>query len=467
MKNISIFGTSSDAGKSTMTFVIARLLQKRGIDVGIFKAQNVSNNSQVADDGSEIAISVHFQASVIGMKSSYHLNPILLKSGAKNRASVIVKGRELEEKDIKSYYGSMETLKPIVRDAFAFLDRAHACVVAEGAGGCVELNLLEQDLSNTFIAETFNNKIILVADIEKGGVFASIYGTITLLKEQFKQNLIGVLINKFRGDKSLFDEGVRIIEEEFGLPVLGVLPYTPLNMGFEDSASLQNYIQKPHSKIKVGVVLFPHMSNFNDFEPLVLDDEVEVVFITGALEQYDCVILPGSKRVVEDLAWLKSLGLVDALKSYKGRIMGICGGYEMLFERLVDTAGIESDTGIYEGIGLIDGEIVFAADKVVKRSAFYYHDTLLEGYEIHYGQSQKYPEYFESATVFGSFLHGIFDNDTFREKIFSAIDTSYIGFHFENRRRSVLDAFIDTMEKEIDMQTIIDAIDTKKEEKDG
>jgi adenosylcobyric acid synthase len=293
LNNISIFGTSSDAGKSTITFVIAKLLQDAGISTVAFKAQNVSNNSNVADDGSEVAISTHFQNSILDVKTSYHINPVLLKSGSKNSASLIVEGKEVGEKDVMSYYKELDTLKPIVKNSFSYLDKKYECVVAEGAGGCVELNLLDKDLSNTFIAKTFNTKIILVADIEKGGVFASIYGTLELMHPKFRKNLIGVIINKFRGDRRLFDDGVKIIEERFGVNVLGVLPYLPLNIGFEDSASLQNYTQNPDASIKVGIIKLPHISNFNDFEPLIMDDELQVDFITSNLMEYDYVIIPG------------------------------------------------------------------------------------------------------------------------------------------------------------------------------
>jgi len=243
MANLSIFGTSSDAGKSTITWVIGRLLQEAGYSVAPFKAQNVSNNAHVADDGSEIAIAQHFQAKALGVPTSWHNNPVLLKSGRGNAASLIVRGKHLEDKEVGAYFRDLDRLKPAVEEAFSYLDARYDIVIAEGAGSPVELNLMNKDLSNIFIAQTFHTKIILVADIEKGGVFASIYGVYHLLPETLRRNIIGVVINKFRGDRRFFDEGVRIIEEEFGIPVLGVLPYEPLNLGFEDSQSLRHYTQ--------------------------------------------------------------------------------------------------------------------------------------------------------------------------------------------------------------------------------
>ncbi|MCH9814544.1 MAG: cobyric acid synthase [Epsilonproteobacteria bacterium] len=457
MKNISIFGTSSDTGKSTLTFVIAKLLQEKGVSTIAFKAQNVSNNSQVADDGTEIAISTHFQNSVLGVETSYHVNPVLLKSGAKNAASLIIKGREMGEKDVKNYYKDLDTLKPIVKESFSHLSYQYDCVVAEGAGGCVELNLLEKDLSNTFIADTFDTKIILVADIEKGGVFASVYGTVALLQEKFKENLIGVVINKFRGDRSLFDDGVKIIEERFGVPVLGVLPYIPLNIGFEDSASLQNYAQNQKGDIKVGIIKLPHISNFNDFEPLIIDEELEVAFITSNLDAYDWIIIPGSKRVVSDLLWMKHNGLFEALLAYEKKIIGICGGYEMMFETIIDETGIESEISHTKGLGFIKGKVYFSDEKVVKKSQFKFHNMSLKGYEIHYAKSVEYPLFYENESVFGTFVHGIFDNDAFRNYLFG---DGYIGYSFEQRKSEILDTFINTMGKHLDMDRVMNSIET-------
>ncbi len=458
MHNLSILGTASDVGKSTLTFVIAKLLQQRGISTVPFKAQNVSNNSQVADDGSEIAISTFFQASVLGVETSWHLNPVLLKSGGFNRTGLIVAGKEAGAKDVRSYYRDLDALKPVVDEGFTFLSERYDCVVAEGAGGCVELNLLDKDLANTYITETFDTKIILVADIEKGGVFAQIYGTVALMSPKQRENLVGVVINKFRGDRSLFDEGVRIIERDFNVPVLGVLPYMPFNLGFEDSASLQNYTQKSHAKIKVGVIKLPHMSNFNDFEPLILDEEVEVSFIVSGLEQYDLICLPGSKRVAEDLAWLHESGLVESLRRFRGQIVAICGGYEMLFQKIVDEEGVESEQKEVKGLGLIDDEIIFSHEKVLRKSAFVYHETLLQGYEIHYGISKKYPLFYERENIFGTFVHGIFDNDWFRKYLFSRISADYRGFDFQKRRAEQIDTFVQTMGKELDIERVVSCI---------
>lgn len=442
MRSISIFGTSSDAGKSTLTFVIGKLLQERGINVGVFKAQNVSNNSRVTDDGSEIAIAQYFQAEVLGIPTSYHLNPILLKSGRGNSASMIVNGKVAAEKEVREYYRDLDSLKPAVDTCFEYLHERYECVVCEGAGSPVELNLMDKDLSNIYIAEKYNTKIILVADIEKGGVFASIWGVYNLLPESLRVNVIGVIVNKFRGDRRLFDEGITIIEERFGIPVLGVLPYTPLNLGFEDSQSLKNFVQnKPHPTQKIGIINYPTMSNYNDFEPLIADETIFVEFITSnvSLESYDLIILPGSKLVIKDLQWLKKTGLFEALEERQKEILGICGGYQMMFEEIIDEECIEAEEPVSEsGLGFIDDVIVFQREKILRKGIYEMFGKTINGFEIHHGVSGKYPLSYEKDHIKGTFVHGIFEDEA-----------------FENYKKITIDSFIATMRDEIDIERVI------------
>lgn len=445
MNAISIFGTSSDAGKSTLTFVIAKLLQERGINVGVFKAQNVSNNSHVCDDGSEIAIAQYFQAEVLEIPTSYHLNPILLKSGHGNSASLIVKGKAAEEKEVREYYRDLDLLKPAVDECFEYLRDQYDCVICEGAGSPVELNLMDKDLSNIYIAERYDTKIILVADIERGGVFASIWGVYNLLPKHLRANVIGVIVNKFRGDRTLFDEGVKIIEERFSIPVLGVLPYLPLNLGFEDSQSLKNFVQnKPNPAKKIGIINYPTMSNYNDFEPLIADETIFVEFITSnvSLESFDLIILPGSKRVIEDLRWLKKTGLFDALKERQKEILGICGGYQMMFERIIDEECVETAEPSREsGLGFIDDVIVFQREKVLKKGVYSIFGKTVRGFEIHHGVSGKYPLSYEKGHIKGTFVHGLFDDEA-----------------FERYKRKTIDAFMEMMRAEIDMEKILNVL---------
>ena len=462
MNNISIFGTSSDAGKSTLTFVIAKIIQDLGYSVAPFKAQNVSNNSHVCDDGSEIAIAQYFQAEVLGVPTSYHLNPVLLKSGRGNSASLIVEGKVVQNKEVREYYRDLDLLKPAVKRCFEYLDEKYDCVVCEGAGSPVELNLMDKDLSNIFIATEYNTKIILVADIEKGGVFASIWGVYNLLPQNLRQNVIGVIVNKFRGDLTLFDEGIRIIEEDFKIPVLGVLHYLPFNLGFEDSASLKNFVQSPkNKKLDIAVIAYPYMSNYNDFEPLIADDEVFVEFVSSniSLDKFDLVILPGSKLVIKDLLWLKQTGLFEQIQNYKKSICSICGGYEMMFETLEDVYALENEVPLKEeGFGFIADDITFEKEKILRKKTYDLFGYQIEGFEIHHGQSQKYPLFFEKKNFKGTFVHGIFDNNAFRTDYFKSIKSAYVGFDFQAYKKQTVNHFIATLKAKLDVKRIVDAL---------
>ena len=446
MHNLSVLGTSSDCGKSTLAFVIGRIIQERGYSVAPFKAQNVSNNANVADDGSEISVAQHFQALALGVPSSFHMNPVLLKSGRGNSTSLIVEGKVLETKNVRDYYRDLDILKPVVHRAFSFLDSKFDCVVAEGAGSPVELNLMDKDLANIYTAETFNNKIILVADIEKSGVFASIYGVASLLPEKLQKNLIGVIVNKFRGDMTLFDDGVRIIESEFGIPVLGVLPYEPLNLGFEDSQSLMNYSQSfsNTSAARVGVVAYPTMSNYNDLEPLIASNDVSVEFIRGNrnLDDFDEIILPGSKLVLRDLKWLKESGLFEQLRCTRKPITGICGGYQMLFRKLSDPQGVESAVPEEaDGLAFIDDEILFLPEKILKRGRYSVFGREVDGFEMHHGISTEYPLEYDDGRIRGTFVHSLFDDEKF--------------ISYRTRR---IAAFTELMKQHIDTERLFKAL---------
>ena len=465
MKNISIFGTSSDAGKSTITFVIGKILQDLGIKVAPFKAQNVSNNAFVCDDGSEIAVAQYFQAQVLGVETSYHLNPILLKSGRGSSASLIVEGKVVESKNVLEYYKDLDTLKPAVDRCFKYLDEKYDCIVCEGAGSPVELNLMDKDLSNIYIATEYNTKIILVADIEKGGVFASIYGVYHLLPTQLRKNVVGVIVNKFRGDMSLFTEGINIIENQFDIPVLGVLPYIPFNLGFEDSQSLKNYTQDIRdSLINVGVVFYPYMSNYNDFEPLIADKCINLEFIESniSLDKFDMIILPGSKLVIKDLQWLKRVGLFDRIKDFKKQILGICGGYEMMFEKLNDKYALENEQScIEEGFFFIDDILTFEKEKNLLKGNYKFFDCDINGFEIHHGKSNKYPVSYENNKINGTFVHAIFDNDNLRNKIFKEINSNYSEYNFEEYKKITINTFIKKLKNRLNIDKILEAINEK------
>ena len=330
-------------------------------------------------------------------------------------------------------------------------------IVAEGAGSPVELNLMDKDLSNIYIAKEFNTKIILVADIERGGVFASIYGVYKLLPKQLQNNVIGVIINKFRGDETLFDEGRDIIEKEFGLKVLGLVPYKPFNLGFEDAQSLINYTQyKPQAKITVAVIRLPHISNFTDFEPLVNDEEVLVSFIDSPsqLQAFDLLIIPGSKRTVSDLRWLKEMGFIHSLQSYSGKILGICGGYEMMFATLFDEHGVEEAPLTKEsGLNYIPQSLCFEKEKTLTKGSYKQFGLTLQGYEIHNGAASL--SYFQQDNVYGTFIHGLFDNDDFRHLLFSQISSQYKGYNFKDFKANKIASYCSFINEHIDLDHII------------
>ena len=460
MHSLSILGTSSDAGKSTLSFAITYLLHHRGLRVAPYKAQNVSNNSQVTDAGGEIAIPQFFAAEAIGLKTTPDMNPILLKSGGKSRAHIIVNGKSIGNKDVRSYYRDINTLKPHAKNAFKNLLKEYDCVVAEGAGSPVELNLMKKDLSNIYIAKKFNTKIILVADIERGGVFASIYGVYKLLPKSLRKNVIGVIVNKFQGDITLFDAGVNIIENRFKIKVLGVVPFRAFNLGFEDSASLMNYQQNTSKAIiNVGVIKLPHISNFTDFEPLVVDEEIALNFIHNAkdLALCDVIIIPGSKRVIDDLAWLKEHGFDTYLLSKKRMIVAICGGYEMMFERIYDPHHIESEHLHVEGFSRFKGDVVFKTKKIVTKGSYTLFDLHVKGYEIHNGITKHVAK--NKKNLYGTFVHGLFDNDNFRDSLFKKVNSHYQGFNFSDFKKESIKGFAQHIEQHVDIHYIHKALD--------
>ena len=459
MNSLSILGTSSDAGKSTLSFAITYLLHHCGLHVAPFKAQNVSNNSQVTDEGGEIAIPQYFAARAIGLKTTTDMNPVLLKSGGKNKAHMIVNGKSVGNKDVWDYYRDIKTLQPIVKKAFENLKKNYECIVAEGAGSPVELNLMDKDLSNIYIADEFNTKIILVADIERGGVFASIYGVYNLLPKKLRKNVIGVIVNKFRGDMSLFDKGRDIIEKDFGIKVLGVVPFRPFNLGFEDSQSIMNYTQNTSKSIlKVGVIKLPHISNFTDFEPLVVDEEVELSFISNAKDMATCdlVVIPGSKRVVDDLMWLKKNGFKEILSSKKTKIVAICGGYEMMFENILDPKMVESRFKKVSGFGRIKGDVVFGEEKIVQKGTYRLFNCIVDGYEIHNAIAKKRAK--TKKNLYGTFIHGLFDNDDLRYEIFSEINPDYKGYNFKEFKAKAIKDFAEFIALHVDINHIVKKI---------
>jgi adenosylcobyric acid synthase len=465
MQPLAIFGTGSDAGKTTLVMALCRIFADQGIKVAPFKAQNVSNNSAVTKEGREISRAQCLQAEAARIEPSYLFNPVLLKSHGNSSVQVIVNGQVYKKQSIAAYYDEIDHLKLQVQQAFSRLQQDYDLVIAEGAGSPVELNLLAKDLSNTFVANTFNTKNILVADIERGGVFASIYGTMALMDPVMRSNLSGVVINKFRGDRRLFDEGEKIIRDRFGVPVLGVLPFQPLNLDMEDSQSLENYQQRlDNVKIRVAVIAYPGLSNYNDLDVLMADPElyVELIQSSRSLNNFDMVLLPGSKTVIRDLQWLKQQGLFEELQHFNKPVLGLCGGYQMLCQSLHDPDALEHNSAIIEaGLGFIDDIVLYQSPKILQCGYYQlFSYTAIRGYEIHCGRMDKYPLFYQGGRFTGTHVHGVFDDDTFRGDYFKAINPGYQGFDYAHFREAQIQGFSDMVAENLDTTAILQALQT-------
>jgi len=428
--SIIVLGTASHVGKSMTVAALCRSLKNRGISVAPFKSQNMSLNSFVTADGSEIGIAQAVQAWAAGLEPVAEMNPILLKPKGDQVSQVILLGRPYKDVHIREYYTETDHLLGAALEAFSRLRTLHGHVVVEGAGGAAEVNLYDRDIANIRLARALQLPIILVADIERGGVFAQVYGTITLLPEDIRPLVVGIIINKFRGDPGLFDGGVKTIEELCGIPVLGVVPYADIPLPSEDSLSIAD--KKPHSasRVRIAVIRLPHISNFTDYELLERAASVEYVPPGRTLSDYDCIILPGTKNTIEDLETLKQRGTAEEIRRARERgvpIIGICGGYQMLGATVIDS-GIESGAGTYAGLGLLDIVTRFTCYRKttmqVSRTAQPYGPILslmgvVKGYEIHMGETERGDavEAFSGegaaspdGLVFGTYMHGLFQN---------------------------------------------------------
>lgn len=427
--SLMVMGTASHVGKSITVAAICRSLVHRNIPVAPFKSQNMSLNSYVTSDGSEIGIAQAMQAFAARVPPTADMNPILLKPKGDRTSQVVLLGKPYRDVYIGEYYQETDFLLREAVAAYNRLREQYGNIIVEGAGGAAELNLYDRDIANIRLARELRVPIIIVADIERGGVFSQIYGTIHLLPEDIRPLVVGVIINKFRGDPELFLDGVRIIEDLAGVPVLGVVPYTDLPLPSEDSLSIEDK-KRNSSPVRVGIIRFPRIANFTDFELLERTVAVDYVPLGACLDAYDCIILPGTKNTVEDLRYLWKSGMAEEILRARQRgipIVGICGGYQMLGTRIIDD-GTESEAGIHEGLGLLD--IVTRFDSYRKTTLQVRRDAVpvepilsqlgtVTGYEIHMGETERYSDQ-EAFTgegavsrdglVFGTYLHGLFQN---------------------------------------------------------
>ena len=440
LKAIMIQGTSSDAGKSLLCTGLCRIFKEDGVRVAPFKSQNMALNSYITRDGGEIGRAQGVQAEACGLEASVDMNPILLKPKAEMMSEVIVHGRHYADLEAFSYRNEyVPKVLPYVQESIDRLAGQYELLVAEGAGSPAEINLKDRDIANMRIADMLDCPVLLVADIERGGVFSSLVGTLELLEPQERARVKGFLINKFRGRKELLDSGLEWLEARTGIPVLGVIPHFDHGIDPEDSLALDSLRLKARDRadadLDIAVIKLPRISNFTDVAPLQEEPGVNVRFVSSprALGQPDLIVLPGSKNTVEDLLWLKRTGLAEAILAKSGSaVVGLCGGYQMMGETLHDPEGVESQYPVTQGLGLLALSTTFVAEKKTVRNQgrllvepFAHHEV--EGYEIHLGRTERQGDrpfllfangerdgaVSADGRVFGTYLHGLFQNRAF------------------------------------------------------
>jgi len=433
-KNIMVQGTMSSAGKSLLVTGLCRVFHQDGLHVAPFKSQNMALNSFITTEGLEMGRAQVVQAEAAGIEPSVLMNPILLKPCSDKGSQVIVHGEPVGTMDAESYYAYRSSLKEVVLQSYTDLAKNRDVIVIEGAGSPAEINLNQDDIVNMGMAELVDSPVILVADIDRGGVFAQIYGTVMLLPPEQKARIKGVIINKFRGDVALLRPGLAMMEERIGIPILGVLPYLPVDIDEEDSLSDRR--ESGARPVDIAVIQFPRMSNATDFTPLARQDCVQLRYVrrTADFGNPDLVILPGTKSTMLDLLWMRQNGLEGLVKKAAERgtpIMGVCGGYQMLGKSLSDPAHTELG-GTLQGMGLLPVDTVFYTEKTRLQSAgsvcpqhglfSCLSNTPLNGYQIHMGQStltedtMPFAQFSDGAkdgavcgNVCGTYLHGLFD----------------------------------------------------------
>ncbi|ARU63873.1 cobyric acid synthase CobQ [Tumebacillus avium] len=450
MPSIMIQGTSSDAGKSLLVTGLCRIFREDGHRVAPFKSQNMALNSYITQDGGEIGRAQGVQAEACGIEATVDMNPILLKPKAHMVSEVIVHGRHFADMEAFAYRNDfVPQVMPKIEESINRLAETYNLLVIEGAGSPAEINLKDRDIANMRMADLLDCPVFLAADIERGGVFASIIGTLELLEPHERARVQGFIINKFRGKKELLDSGLDWLEQRTGIPVLGVIPHFEHDIDPEDSLALDALKLKKRdlltADLDIAVIKLPRISNFTDISPLQEEPSTSVRYISSlrGFGQPDLIVLPGSKNTVEDLIWLQEQGLADAIRTAhaKGsRIAGICGGFQMLGETLHDPERVESTFSTLDGLGLLATSTTFYADKRTIRNKgqllgpFAGHEV--EGYEIHLGRTERRHDaepflQFESGdhdgavsadgTVFGTYLHGLFQNRAFTRHFLNSI----------------------------------------------
>ena len=484
---LMVVGATSHAGKSLLCAAICRMLYRRGWRVTPFKGQNMALNAYVTDNGDEIGYAQAVQAWAAGIKPTVEMNPILLKPQGDMTSQVILNGKAVGRTQSQQYYEQyFDRGWQAITTALDTLSQTYDYIVCEGAGSPAEINLMHRDLTNMRVAQYLNASTLLVVDIERGGSFAHIIGTLEILKHaNAGHDLIkGIIINKFRGQESILQPGIEWVENYTGIPVIGVIPYLQQVFPAEDSLDLlERRGRKPNTDLTIAIIHLPKISNFTDFDPLEAETSVNVRYVRPEddLGNPDVVILPGSKTTITDLNHLHKTGMVMALKQYieqGGTIFGICGGFQMLGETLSDPDGLEGEAGDYSGVGLFPLKTTITSEKLTRQrdvNPIFPEDNQVSvtGYEIHQGRthftgdSKQLISLFEdtelgyvnaNASVWGCYLHGLFENGTWRrqwlnllreKKGLSPLPTNVP--HHRQQREEVLDIATDIIEKHLDL----------------
>ena len=484
---IAVLGTGSEVGKSVVATALCRLFSNRGIRVAPFKAQNMSNNSGVTPEGLEMGRAQIVQAEAARVPPSVDMNPVLLKPTAEIGSQIVLLGSVIETGTAGDARSENKRLFKEACDALARLRQEYELVILEGAGSCAEVNLMPHDIVNLRMAARADAPVVLVADIDRGGVFAQIIGTLECLQQNQRAQVAGFIINRFRGDIQLFEDGVRWIEQKTGRPVFGVLPwYSHIQIEPEDSVVIESPAKvnlKNSQNPAIAVIRLPHISNFTDFDPLLGLDGLEVYFLekVQALSAFKAVILPGSKNTRFDLEWIQTSGWARVLSEYVnsgGRVLGICGGYQMMGRAVHDPTGLEGRAGSSEALGLLPIETTLQAPKTTTLTHFSWDGRPGAGYEIHMGRTVRTggtPLFrvternqnscrdedgcvSADSKIMGTYIHGLFNNPGILKSWFAHIglnniDVSHIG-GIEARNREY-DLLAEHFEKHVDVECIV------------
>ncbi len=474
-----VAGTTSDAGKSMVVAGLCRLLTRKGLSVAPFKAQNMSNNSAVTVEGGEIGRAQAMQARAAGLAPSVRFNPILLKPGGDRTSQLVIRGQVAGTMAAGDYFTHRDRLATVVAEELASLRSEFDAVICEGAGSPAEINLRATDLANMGLARSARLPVVVVGDIDRGGLLAHLHGTVAVLEPADQALIAGFVVNKFRGDPALLEPGLRHLQDLTGRPTYGVIPFDDeIWLDTEDSVSLRpggvvGTPQPPRGRetLTVAAIRLPRISNSTDVEALACEPGVLVRWVTDAADiaDADVVVIPGSKATVTDLAWLRGRGLADAIVAHAARgraVLGVCGGFQMLCRRIEDD--VESRSGGVDGLGLLDADIVFDPQKTLR-----HWETPLRGYEIHHGQVVRSAEQdwrgvgIRRAAVFGTHWHGLLDNDELRrgwlaEAARAAGRTGFVvadDVDVTARRDAQLDVMADLLAAHLDVGAMLDLLE--------